>query len=215
VTSFFIHRFSDRSPPALQAPVRQFVRPKTKLQVSAGPANSTRPSAVPLRRGARTSISALPIPALTAALRITKKAKSEGVVAPPVVAPVPARPTGGGPATSSTRSALTPSTIALGGVQRPPVHAKVVLPAAVSARVPSQSNKQMVLQRPKVSVVSAGGSRPSGLRPPTSRGGGSNVAARETSTTSGPVRPSMSVGGGRLGTSGGIRAGGRTMMRRV
>jgi hypothetical protein len=214
VISFFIHRFSDRSPPALQAPVRQFVRPKTKLQVSAAPTNSTQPSAVLPRRGARASISALPIPAPTAALRITKRAKPEGVIAPAVVAPVPARQNG---AISSTRPALPPSTMALGGVQRPPAHAKVALPAAASVRVPSQSNKQMVLQRPKVRAVSASGSRPSGLRPPTSRGGGSNVAARQTSTMSGPVRPLMTVGGGRLGTSdgGGMKAGGRTMTRRV
>jgi hypothetical protein len=199
------NKLSDHSPSALQAPIRQFVRPKTKLQVPTAPTNSKRPPAHPPRR---TSISALPIPAPTANLRITKKVKPEGVAVPAVV-PVPARQTGGvfsAPApTSSSCSALPSSTMALGGVQRPPVHAKVALPTAASARVPSRSNKQMVSHGSKVGVTGATGPRPSGLRAPTSRAGASGVAMRQASTAGGPIRPSITVGG-RLGLSGVIRA---------
>ena len=145
----------------------------------------------------------------------------------PAAAPVLARQTAGGvfsgPApTFSSSSVLPPRTMALGGVQRPPAHAKVAVPAAASAsaRVPSQLNKQKASQVPKVGVA---GPRPSGLRAPTSRAGVGGTAVRRASVV---TRPSTTTVGGRLGLSGMIKAVGAAgkgdsasstarMMRRV
>lgn len=202
---------SEPSSLAPQAPVRQFVRPKTKLQVPGAPTISSRTSALFSRRSARTSITALPIPASTAALRITKKAKPEGVVVS-AAAPVAARQSAGGvfsgPAPTCSSSSVLPSrTMALGGVQRPPAHAKVptAASASTSARVPSQPNKKMASQVPKVGVAGAAGPRPSGLRAPTSRSGVAGTALRRASIVGGPTRPSTTVGG-RFGSSGVTRA---------
>ncbi|KAI0260443.1 hypothetical protein BC834DRAFT_900697 [Gloeopeniophorella convolvens] len=118
------------------------------------------PLARPTRSG-RGSISALPAP--SAPLRIAKKA-------PAVEAPV-RRPTA--PASSS----VPPRAMALGGVQRPPAHAKVAAPQP-TARTTSLGAGRL---GPAVKATTGLGPRPSSLRAPMAR-----------AASSGMPRPSIS-----------------------
>jgi hypothetical protein len=195
--------------------VRQFIRPGNKTHVPSASVPSNVPPALLPKRGARASLSGLPMPASasTATLRITKKAmKPEMGPAPApaaVAVPLPRRKTAGSTTLSSHAAGTTTAVrsvpaplqqspprrnIELRGVQRPPVPTKVVgvaapLTAATSVRAPSQPqrNKQTVAQTQAPSKVpGAGLRRPSGLRPPTSRTSVSGIAV--------PRR--VSVGGG-------------------
>ena len=195
---------------APQAPVRQSVRPGKKMQVPAASITSNAPPALLPKRGARASISGLPLPAATTALRVTKKAKPE--TAPvAVTAPFLGRKTAGGATSSShatTRSAPLPPpprAMELGGVQRPPA-------SSVRAQAQSHRNTQTATQAQSkgTAAAAATSSRSSGLRPPTSRASNSGIAVlrRVAGTGGGAVRTSMAVGGGgRLGSSGVARTG--------
>jgi hypothetical protein len=173
--------------------VRQFLRPRNKLQGPSAPIISTAPRANVPRRSARASISALPMPASTTAQRITKVAKAD--VAPaPVTASIPARKTAGRAMSHTATSAPPPRGMALGGVQRPPVATKVAPPstASASSRVRAQRSKQVMGQASsttsKVASVGTTGPRPSGLRPPTSRVGAAGIAMPRASTSGGATR---------------------------
>ena len=181
------------------------------MHVPAASVTSNAPPALLPKRGARASISALPLPAATTALRVTKKPKPEPAPVA-VTAPFLGRKTAGGATSSShatTRSAPPlppPRAMELGGVQRPP---------ASSVRVQAQSHRptQAVTQAQSKGTAAAAGtaSRLSGLRPPTSRASNSGIAVlRRVSAAGGAaMRTSMAVagGGGRLGSSGVARTG--------
>lgn len=194
---------------APQAPVRQSIRPAgKKVHVSAASITSNAPPALLLKRGARASISGLPLPAATTALRGVKKAKPEA--APVVVtAPFLGRKTAGGATSSShatTRSAPPPSrAMELGGVQRPPA-------SSVRAQAQSHRNTQTATQVQSKGTAGAAGtaSRSSGLRPPTSRASNSGIAVLRhvAAPGGGAMRTSIAVGGtSRLGSSGVARTG--------
>lgn len=213
--------------------MRQFLRPGHKTQVSVASITPNAPPAIQSKRGARVSISGLPMSASIAALRITKKAKPD---TPPATAPVaaallPGRKTAGGTTSSSSHAAArsAPRVMELGGVQRPPAPTKATTVAVVRAAPPSaasasaraqpqpQRNKPMAMQthvRPKTTVAAAaeGGLRPSGLRPPTSRVGASGIAVPRRASAAGSggggaTRSSMAVGGGATGRLGGSSSG--------
>ena len=196
---------------APQAPVRQCVRQGNK-NVPALSITSNAPPALLRKRGARASISALPLPAATTALRTAKKAKPD--TAPVVVtAPFLGRKTAGGVTSSShatIRSAPPPPppprAMELGGVQRPPA-------SSMRAQAQSHRNTQTVIQAQTkgTATVAVTASRSSGLRPPTSRASNSGIAVlrRVSAAGGGAMRTSMAVGGGagRLGSSGVARTG--------
>lgn len=218
--------------PCLTAPqARQFVRPGNKTHVPSASLTSNAPPALLPKRGARASISGLPMPssASTTTLWMAKKAPVPASAA----APLPGRKTAGGTKSSShaavavaARSAPVPlqqspprRNIELRGVQRPPAPTKVVAPSiAASVRaqsqLPPQRNGQMTTQSqaPSKATVAAAalgtGLRPSGLRPPTSRASVSIAVPRRVSVSGGhgAAKPSMaaggSVGAGRLGLGG-------------
>ncbi|KAI0289718.1 hypothetical protein BC826DRAFT_1030083 [Russula brevipes] len=194
-----------------QAPVRQFLRPRNKLQGPSAPIISTAPRANLPRRSVRASISALPMPASTTAQRITKVAKAD--IAPaPVTASIPARKPAGRAMSHTATSAPPPRGMAFGGVQRHPVATKVAPPstASASSRVRFQRNKQVTGQASsttsKVASVGTTGPRPSGLRPPTSRVGAAGIAMPRDSISGGAVRLSTAAGG-RLGSTGVTKTG--------
>jgi hypothetical protein len=170
--------------------------------------------------------------------QITKKERAKP--GPTMTAPgIPARKPVGGAVVHSAhpqpRSQLVPprasaSTMALGGVQRPPAsalanvaHSRAASVSSSGASMRMQSQPQPQRNRPigaqaapsssKVSVASAGGlRRPSGLPAPTTRGGGaSGIAVRRASISAGAggatrlsmlTSTSTAGGGGRLGSTG-------------
>jgi len=201
----FLRTFPFEAP---QAPVRQSVRPGNKIRVPAASITSNAPPALLPKRGARASISGLPLPAATTALRGTKKAKPEAAPVA-VMAPFLGRKTAGGATSSShatTRSAPPPPrAMELGGVQRPPA-------SSVRAQAQSHRNTQTATQVQSKGTATAAGtaSRSSGLRPPTSRASNSGIAVlrRVAASGGGAMRTSIAVGGtGRLGSSGVAKTG--------
>jgi len=196
---------------------------------------------LPRRRSMRSSIpSVLPNPTSTStALQITKKEKAKpgmSMMAPSIPTRKPAR--GAVVPSAQPQPQMPPprSTMALGGVQRPPASALVkvahsramsVSSSGASMRMQSQSqpypqrNKQIAAQAAppssKVTATSAGGlRRPSGLPAPTSRGGASGIAVRRASVSAGAggatrlsmlMSTSRAGGGGRLGSTGVNRTG--------
>jgi hypothetical protein len=175
--------------------VRQSVRQGNK-NVPAPSITSNAPPALLRKRGARASISALPLPAATTTtLRMTKKTKPD--TAPvAVTAPFLGRKTAGG-ATSSSHATIRsaplppPRAMELGGVQRPPA-------SSMRAQAQSHRNTQTMIQAQAkgTATVAVTASRSSGLRPPTSRASNSGIAVlrRVSATGGGAMRTSMAVG---------------------
>jgi hypothetical protein len=218
---------------ALQAPVRQFVRPKNKAQVPAAPTakcNNAPPAPLLTRRNSmRPSISSalpVPAPASTAAQATKKTMMARGI---PARRPIGSTVYSAQPQPPRPRGSV--STMTLNGVQRPPApalanvahsRAMSVSSSAVSVRTQSQSqsqrNKQMTTQVApssfKVTAVAgastSGLRRPSSVRAPTSRVGASGIAVPRASSggvsASGARRMSMSTP---KAVDGGGNGGGR------